>query len=328
MTDLPPASAPAFRVPAFRVVDADATRQALPFDALIPALRDAFAEGCEVPLRHHHFIPQGDDPAATLLLMPAWGGQGFLGVKVVTVYPANDARGQPALHSSYLLCDGRTGRHLALLDGNVITARRTVAASALAASFLARRDASSLLVVGSGRVASLTALAYREVLPIRKVAVWDRRPADAARLAADLDRLGFEATPAADLESAARTADIVSCATLSTRPLVLGGWMKPGSHLDLIGAFTPDMRECDAAAVARASVFVDTPDALREAGDLLQAQAEGAFDPGRLQGTLQDLCRGTVPGRRSAEEITLFKSVGTGLEDLAAAVLVHRRTHP
>lgn len=306
------------------VLDKEMTQKALSFDALVPALREAFAEGAEAPLRHHHFIPQGDGSTATLLLMPAWGDHGFLGIKIVTVYPANHKYGLPALHSSYLLCDGTTGRHLALLDGNTITSRRTVAASALAASFLARKDASSLLVVGSGRVASLAAYAFREVRPIRKVTVWDCRPEGAERLAAELAKAGFEASHTMDLEGAARTADIISCATLSTQPLIRGDWLKVGTHLDLIGAFTREMRESNAAAVARASVFIDTPDALKEGGDLIQAQDEGAFDEDRVQGTLQDLCRGIVPGRRTPEEITLFKSVGTALEDLAAAVLVHR----
>ncbi len=297
-----------------RVFDAEATRAALPLPALIGALRAMFASGCEVPARHLHQV--GD--AGTLLLMPAWRVGGFFGLKTIGIFPANAALGMPALHATYLLFDAATGVPLALMNGNEITARRTVAASALAASFLARRGARRLLVVGAGRVAALLADAMRCVLPgLDDVAVWSRNPASAAALAA---RIGARAV--ADLPGAVRSADIVSCATLSTRALVQGGWLAAGAHLDLIGGFTPAMRECDGAAVARASVFVDTAEALAKAGDLLSASAEGCFEPAALQATLAQLCRGEHPGRKHESEITLFKSVGTALEDLAAAELV------
>ena len=175
-----------------REINAEATRAALPFAQLIPALEAAFAAGCEVPPRHHHTIAAtGGD--ATLLLMPAWTPDRFLGVKIVNVFPGNGARGLPALSSLYLLCDGATGQHLALIDGNEITSRRTAAASALAASFLARPDATRLLVVGAGRVASLLAEAYRVVRPIERVDVWDITRGNSDALAARLRSAGFDA---------------------------------------------------------------------------------------------------------------------------------------
>lgn len=292
----------------------DATRDALPFDRLIPALRRAFVDGAEVPDRHHHALP-GD---ATLLLMPAWQAR-YLGVKLVTVHPGNPARGLPAVNGAYLLSDAGTGQPLATMDAEVLTARRTAAASALAAGFLAREDAAELLLVGAGRVAELVPAAYRVVRPIRRVRVWNRGMARADALVASLRADGFDAERADDLEAAVRRADAVSCATLSTEPPVRGAWLRPGTHLDLIGAFTPAMREADAEAVRRARVFVDTPAALHEAGEL----AGLAADEVGVQGTLADLCAGRVLGRAEAGEITLFKSVGTALEDLAAAVLVH-----
>lgn len=299
-----------------------ATRAALPFAALIPALRNAFATGCEVPLRHTHRIthPEGQD--GTVLLMPAWRPGQRLGIKTVSIFPGNSALGKPGLHAVYTLFDATTGEPLAQLDGNEITARRTAAASALAASFLAAPAASRLLVVGAGRVAQLMPEAMRCVRPIETVSVWNRHVDRAAALVQSLTDQGFQAALATDLHAAVREADLISCATLSTTALVRGVDLHPGAHLDLIGSFTPQMREADGACFARSRVFVDTDEALGKAGDVLAATAEGQFSAAQLEATLAQLCRAEHPGRRSADEITLFKSVGTALEDLAAAELV------
>jgi ornithine cyclodeaminase/alanine dehydrogenase-like protein (mu-crystallin family) len=307
------------------LLDAEQTRSALPFGELIPALQEAFAAGCKAPLRHHHFIERPTGVTDTLLLMPAWREQQYLGVKIVTVFPDNSKIGMPALSSSYLLCDGSTGRHLAIIDGNELTGRRTVAASALAASFLARKDASSLVVVGAGRVASLAADAFQAVRPIEKVTVWDINASQAAKLVAHLQSLGFQAHVSADLEAAVQGADIVTCATLATSPLIKGAWLKPGTHLDLIGSFTPAMREADDEAFRISRVFVDTPAALEESGDLLAPIQSGAFHPDAVRGNLETLSKGEATGRGNETEITLFKSVGTAIEDLAAAALVYRK---
>jgi ornithine cyclodeaminase len=303
-------------------VDATALRQRLPFEALVPALRAMFISGCEVPLRHSHAIgSQG-----TVLVMPAWpqaGGTGrHFGIKTVCIFPGNSRLGLPAVHATYTLFDVRTGVPVAQIDGSELTARRTAAASALAASYLARADAKRLLVVGSGRVAALLPAALRSVRPgLQQVAVWNRNPASAAALAAEWQAQGWDARAVTDLASAVAQADIVSCATLATAPLVQGAWLAPGTHLDLIGSFTPAMREADGACLARGRVYVDTPEALAKAGELLDAIAEGLFAPAALQGTLAQLCRGERPGRATAAEITVFKAVGTALEDLAAAEL-------
>jgi ornithine cyclodeaminase/alanine dehydrogenase-like protein (mu-crystallin family) len=304
-----------------RVVDAGETERALPFATLIPALREMFVGGCVAPPRHHHRIELDPEPDATLLLMPAWKARDALGVKIVNVFPGNNKKGLPGLYSLYCLFDAEHGTPIALLDGNVITARRTAAVSALAASYLARSEAASLLVVGAGRIASLLPEAYREVRAIRRVTVWNPTPAAAQALVDRLRALDFDAWVAPDLEAAVRAADIVSSATLATRPLVLGEWLHPGIHLDLIGSFTPEMRETDDAAIRRASVFVDTVTALAESGDLLQPLQSGAFVAGRLAGTLRDLCTGRHPGRRDSQELTIFKASGTAMSDLAAAMV-------
>jgi ornithine cyclodeaminase len=311
-------------MPLVKLVDAAETERQLPFATLIPALREMFVTGCVVPPRHHHRIDRAPAPDATLLLMPAWKPNDALGVKVVNVFPGNDQAGLPGVHSLYCLFDANHGTPIAVLDGNVITARRTAAVSALAASYLARPDAERLLVVGAGRVASLLPAAYREVRAIRQVAVWDRTPASAQALVLRLRMLGFDAVVAPDLAVAVRAADVVSCATFATDPLVLGEWLQPGVHLDLIGSFTPQMRETDDAAIGRASIFVDTENALKESGDLVLPMQSGVFSTDRLAGTLADLCAGRHCGRVTTEEVTLFKSVGTAMSDLAAAMVVRR----
>jgi ornithine cyclodeaminase len=298
------------------VFDDQATRAALPFDRLIAALRALFAAGCTVPLRHVH-QPDG----GTTLIMPAWTGQ-YLGIKTVNIFPGNAARGLPGLFSTYTLYDAATGAPLAAIDGNEITERRTAAASALAASYLARPDARKLLIVGSGRVAKVLAAAYRAVLPIEEVAIWSRNGDAATALAARLRQDGIAATAWPELDSAVRQADIVSCATLSTSPLIRGEWLAPGSHLDLIGGFTPKMVEADDACFKGAELFVDIEEALQKAGDLLGPISRGVFATGDVAATLAGLCRGEHPGRTDPAARTVFKSVGTALEDLAAAMLV------
>lgn len=305
-----------------KVFDATATRSALPFAPLAQALRRLFAEGCEVPPRHVHQVA-GDAgaPPMTVLIMPAWRPGRHLGIKTVNIAPGNAARGLPGLHAAYLLFDAATGQPVALLDGNEITARRTAAASALAASMLAHPQAAHLLVVGTGRVAQLLAPAYRALLPIRRVSVWGRNPAAAQALARDWSAQGLPATACTDLAEAAAQADIVSCATLATEPVVQGRWLRPQSHLDLIGSFTPAMREADDDCFRNARVYVDTEEALAKSGDLLGPLARGVLQPAEVAGTLAQLCRGERPGRMPPDGRTVFKSVGTALEDLAAAEL-------
>ena len=308
-----------------QIFDAQATRDALPFERLIPALREMFASGCEVPPRQVLGIEPAEGAQGepiTSLIMPAWLPGRCYGVKIVNVAPGNAARGLPGLHASYLLHDARTGRPLALIDGDQITARRTAAASALAASWLAAPQAKHLLIVGAGQVARLLPEAYRVVRPIERISVWARVSERAAARAAALRAQGFDARPAADLETAAREADIVSCATLASEPVVQGRWLKAGSHLDLIGSFTPAMREADDDCFRGARLFVDTEEALAKSGDLLGPLARGVFSAADVAGTLTSLSRGEAPARRSNPERTVFKSVGTALEDLAAAMLV------
>jgi len=312
-----------------KIIDAESTRRALAFDRLIPALREMFVAGCEVPLRHTHVLQnQAGEPAGTVLIMPAWQHGRYLGIKTVNIFPGNAARGLPGLFSTYMLYDANTGEALAQIDGDEITLRRTAAASALAASYLAPAHARNLLVVGCGRVGSLVPEAYLAVRPIKRVLVWNRGEAAAAALAARLRAQGVDAAVAPDLANAVNDADIVSCATLATQPVVQGRWLRPRSHLDLIGSFTPQMREADDACFANARVFVDTQEALQKSGDLLGPMSRGVFTADDVAGELAHLAAGTVQGRSASDGRTVFKAVGTALEDLAAAILVYQGSDP
>ncbi|THV22107.1 ornithine cyclodeaminase family protein [Peteryoungia ipomoeae] len=310
-----------------RILDRDATEQALPWQSLIDALEQMFVGDCVMPVRHHHAVEVPGETAATLLLMPAWTPGIYIGVKLVTVFPDNHLRGLPAVSGGYLLSSGKTGALLALIDGGELTARRTAAASALAARCLSREDASHLLVVGTGRLALNLIEAHCEARAISRISVWGRSAAKAQALAAEARAKGFEADAVVDLEGTARAADIISCATLSSEPLIQGAWLKPGCHLDLIGAFNATMRESDDLAMQRARIFVDTRSgALGEAGDILQALQSGAITPDAILGDMKELLLGKVQGRQSSDDITLFKSVGAALEDLAGAILAYERT--
>jgi alanine dehydrogenase len=298
-----------------RVYSAGEVHAALPWAPLAQALEAAFVAGAQVPLRHAHALSARD----SLLLMPAWNAQ-VLVLKLVTVMP--DA--PDTVQATVLVADRATGAPLAVLDGEALTLRRTAATSALAARHLARAEAHTLLLVGSGRLAGWMARAHAALRPaLRQVLVWGRRPEAAAALAGTLAQEGLPARAADGLEAAVRAACIVCCATTSDRPLVQGRWLAPGTHLDLVGGFTPRMREVDDAAVAASRIVVDTyAGALAEAGDLVQPLAAGAIRREHVVAELAELLRGQCPGRTRPGEITLFKSVGTALEDLAAAQMV------
>ena len=306
------------------VLSEQQTRDALPFADLIDALAEMFAGDCVMPVRHHHDVAVPGEENATLLLMPAWQPGAYIGVKLVSVFPGNTRRGLPAIFGSYLLSSGKTGELLAIIDGGELTARRTAAASALAARHLARADAKRLLVIGAGRLSLNLVAAHSAVRPIEEIAIWGRDAAKAEAAAGEARAAGFNARAVTDLERAGREADIISCCTLSETPLVRGAWLRPGTHLDLIGAFKPSMRETDDEAVTRATLFVDTRDgALSEGGDLVQPIRAGIIGPEAIRADLAELVTGRDPGRRSPEEVTLFKSVGAALEDLAGAILAY-----
>lgn len=292
---------------------------------LIEALRLQFIAGCDVPERHHHSMPVPGGADATMLLIPAWQQGERIGVKLVNVFPGNSKIGLPSISADYLLYDGKTGQNLALMDGAVITSRRTAAAAALGAKFLSREDSETLFLVGAGRVASLVPEAMQSVRPIKRVLVWDLYKESARKACEELKAAGFEAEVELDLEKGAKSADIISCATLATEPLIKGAWLAPGQHLDLIGSFTPEMRETDDDAMRASEVYIDIGTALTECGEMIEPLRSGAITNADIKGDLAALCRETVSGRTDDNAITLFKAVGTALEDLATASLIYEK---
>jgi ornithine cyclodeaminase/alanine dehydrogenase-like protein (mu-crystallin family) len=282
----------------------------------VEALREGFKSAVTTP----HRVVHDTSAVTTLLLMPAWN-QAFTGIKTVTVKSDNSAQGLPTVQGSYLLIDNATGAPVAVMDGTELTRRRTAAASALAADYLARKNASTLLLVGAGALAPHFAGAHQAVRNIKRVMIYNRNVAKAKAVA---EALGADVVR--DLEQAVGEADIISGITSSDQPIIRGAWVKPGTHLDLAGAYRPNMRETDGAAVAMARVYVDTREGVAvEAGDLIQAEIEGHFKFSDIQGDLSQLCQGTMIGRKTDAEVTLFKSCGTALEDLAAAAMVYLR---
>jgi len=306
-----------------QVIDATTVRQRLSAATLVAALERVFRDGCSTPKRHHHTLPVSGEPDASLLLMPAWQVGGHLGVKLAAVFPGNAARGLPTVSATYVLMDARTGGVHAFIDGNELTAQRTAAVSALAARYLARADATQLLIVGTGRIATQLALTHALVRPtLERIFIWGRTPDHAERLAHTLRAHDLPAQRAPDLAAAVANADIISCATLSTDPLLHGAWVRPGTHVDLVGGYTPAMREADDALIRRSTVFVDTlAGALHEAGDIVVPLRTGVLQATAIH-DLHALCQGRHPGRSTQHEITVFKSVGAALEDLAAAMLI------
>lgn len=308
-----------------RWVDAATVARTLDYPSLVATLARALALPSRAPSRHRHALSKGGDAEHQLLLMPAWEEGGFGGVKIVNFVPGNTKLGAPSIAASYLLFDACTGAHLAIFEGNALTARRTAGVAALSASLLSRRDSRRLLVVGSGHVASELPGAFRSIRPIDKIEVWSRSKESAQTLVDKLASQGIAANVSDDLETSVTLADIVSSATAATAPLIRGSWVRPGTHLDLIGGFTPAMREVDDNAIARSTVFVDTLAAITDAGDLVHPIASGVVQLNHMRGNLRALLSDEKLGRSADDEITVFKAIGTANADLAAARLVHSR---
>ena len=304
-----------------RVLGYDETVAALDFPPLVEALRQAFRKtDFATPSADLHTLVVPDEPSGSLIVLPAWlPGKNF-GVRLTTNFPGNAARGKPVRGGGYLLGDGRTGEILAVFDGPALTLRRTAAASALAATYLARAESERMLMMGTGALASHLIAAHASVRPIHNVLVWGRDRGKAARLAQRMTRRNLKVAPAEDLEKAVRGADIVCCATSAREPILKGAWLPEGIHVDLVGGRTPQMREADDEVMTRARVFVDVREAAeQQAGDIVQPLASGVITAFDITGDLFELTRGDRAGRRFHNQITLFKSVGHALEDLTAA---------
>jgi len=292
------------------------------FKKLINSLKEGFAEkSVETPMRHHHDFENPEEAIdSTLLLMPAWRAGNDLGVKIVTVSPNNGKYDLPSIQGSYLYMDAHKGSIRAILDAKALTAKRTAATSALAASFLAREDASVLLMLGTGALSRNLIKAHASIRPISKVYIWGRDFNKSSEIALELKDDFLEITPIKDYTPYLAKADIISCATLSKTPLVFGQYLREGQHLDLVGAYKKDMREADDVAVMKSNIFVDTfQGGLKESGDIVIPMQSGILKRNAIKADLFDLCSSEKKGRESDSEITFFKSVGHASEDLIGA---------
>ena len=320
-----------------RFITAPEIEIALDQKSLIEALRRAFRMGAsarpyQAPLRNRFYIENVHADPTILLNMPSWQVDGDLGIKMVTVNTGNPAKGLPMVQGVYLFLDAGTGKVRGIIEAEMITVKRTAAASALASSYLSRSDASRLLIIGAGALARHFIDAHRAVRPISDVLVWNRTPKRAEELVANY-RLQEDASAlnsigvTDDLEAAVSGADIVTCITASSEPVIFGDWVREGTHVDLVGAFSPDSRESDDALVQKARIFVDTrTGALAEAGDLIIPMNKGLISEEDDAADLFDLTQGERDGRRFYEQITLFKNCGSAIEDLVAARLAYQRT--
>lgn len=304
------------------IIENDRILPVLKYDRLISKLYETFLSDFKMPLRHHHFYQNAAGAENTLILMPAWNEQ-YLGIKQVTVAPSNGELGLPAIYANYSLMDSRTGQPLAQMDAAELTSRRTACTSALAASYLAKPDAETLLVVGAGKVAQHLVQAHCVVRKYKRIMIWARNASKGEVLTDSLLQLGYVAESVTDLEQSVRVADVVSCATLSSSPLISGAWLRNGTHLDLIGSHTPATREVDNEAILKSTVYVDSREALHETGELAIPIADGIFDANNVKADIVELCRHNKMMRKDDSEITLFKSAGLAIEDLAAATLVY-----
>ncbi len=291
------------------------------FDELIDDLNGGFQVNIETPMRHHHDFPNpAEDKDSTLLLMPAWQAGENLGVKIVTISPNNQARDLPTIQGLYILFDATNGVPKALIDAKSLTVKRTAAASALASSYLAKKEANTLLMVGTGALAPNLILAHLSQRPIEKVWVWGRSRKKAQSVIDHLSNLDLSIEAVTDLDEHIPLADIISCATLSSTPLIKGELLRPGQHIDLVGSYRKDTREADDDVIRRGTIFVDTfQGGLKESGDIVIPLASGLITKEDIKADLYALTRKEHPGRETEDEITVFKSVGHASEDLIAA---------
>ncbi len=301
-----------------QVFSADEVHRLLDYPSLVAALRAAHAADL-MPLSRSSVMGEPPDETNKFVSLVAWAARGVIAVKLVGVFPSNLAltRPEPSVQGLVTLFDGATGRPLMVADGAAMTFRKTAADSALGVDLLARPDAQVLLVVGAGGLAPHVAMAHTTMRPsIREIMIWNRTAARAEETAAGLVAQGLPARAVVDLDAAVARADIISCVTMSTNPLIRGALLKPGAHVDLIGAYLPEMREADDDVVRRALVFVDTRNGCDHSGEIAEPIARGLLTLHSIEADLFDLCTGRHPGRTAPHEITMFKNVGGGHLDL------------
>ncbi len=309
-----------------RQISADQVHAALDWPSLIAAMRDAHSRPARPEIGD---LLLGADQRSLLVRAAIFAGVG-IGLKAVTVFPENPSREppKPTVQGEFLLFDEEDGRVLASIDGAAITPWKTAADSALSASMLAPPGARVMAMIGAGVMAKPLIEAHLSVRPsVQQIFLWNRTKVNAERLASRLGHLGRRIMVADDLETAVRAADLISTATLATEPLIRGEWLKPGAHVDLVGAYRPDMREADDETLRRGRLFVDARETtIEHIGELLIPLHNGAIGTDNIEGDLFDLCQGRCRPRK-AGDITVYKNGGGAHLDLLTACHIYRRTN-
>jgi ornithine cyclodeaminase len=317
---------PTIPVKNLQYFDASVISDCLSYSELLASLEQAFIQSHTAPDRLHYELAESMGVDTRLLVMVAWGADHYLGVKMVTLCSDNAAQGLPTLSGVYCLFDGKNGLPLAMLDGAELTACRTAAASVLAAKCLVDQVPNTVLIMGAGKLSTYYINAYAEIMKPERVLLWNRdiNKAEAVVESLSLNKTKLEVVT--NLETSVNQADIISTITSSTEPLFPGTWCKPGCHLDLVGGYRPDMREVDDDLIRRAMIYVDTyQGAFDEAGDIIDPLNRGIISKQDIHADLAELVRGKHIEQDDSKDLTVFKSVGTAIEDLAAAVLVYEK---
>ena len=286
---------------------------------IITEIKKSYKKSFKVPPRVIHEIKNKINPG-NLFIMPAWENDKYIGVKVSTSFPSNTKINKPSIHGRYILFSSKTGFVLSVIDGAELTAIRTVASAALATSILSKKSASSMLIVGTGKLASKIPFFYRSVRNIKIFYVWGRNFSKAKVLCKYFKKNKINAMPVKNISEVSKKVDIISCVTPSKKSLVLGKNVSKGCHIDLIGAFKKSMRESDDNLIKRGRVFFDNKEGgFKEAGDILIPLKKKLISKRHIKGDFYDLIQDRVKGRTSDQQVTIYKSVGDALQDYSIA---------
>ena len=301
--------------------DMKAIQTALPYPLLVEALAKGLQQFAQTPARSF-FSPNQD--ASCVMIMPAWRPHQMMGVKLVSIWPENNAKGESAVSAVYVMISCLDGRPLAVLDGTELTLRRTAAAAALAAKRLARENSETLAVLGTGSLSVPLVQAHTDTMRFKNVLVWGRQFHKAQRVVNQLKELGIEVRAMGDLEETLALSDVVAVATTATEPFLKAAWVKPGTHISLVGAFTPQMAEAEPVLMARSQLFADCrASVLEKGGEVFQAIKQGLVLDSDIIADLAELtAQSDRNWRHDGQAITVFKSVGFALLDLIAAELI------
>jgi ornithine cyclodeaminase/alanine dehydrogenase-like protein (mu-crystallin family) len=286
---------------------------------IITEIKKSYKKSFKVPPRVIHEIKNKTNPG-NLFIMPAWESDEYIGVKVSTSFPSNTKINMPSIHGRYILFSSKTGFVLSVIDGAELTAIRTVASAALATSILSKKSASSMLIVGTGKLASKIPFFYGSVRNIKIFYVWGRNFSKAKELCRNFKKNKINAIPIKNIKEVSKKVDIISCVTPSKKPLVFGRYVSKGCHIDLVGAFNISMRESDNKLIERGRVFFDNKEGgFKEAGDVLIPLKKKLISKSHIKGDFYDLIQEKVKGRTSNEQVTIYKSVGDALQDYSVA---------